>query len=307
MTDAPRQLPQDSELFLDHIAHFVPDMDAAGAALERLGYILTPFTAQQNSLKPGDAPVPAGTANRLVMLRRGYLEFLTAVVDTPLAQQLQDAVKRYVGVHLLAFAVGDAQAAWERLAATGFAPTPLVHLERAVGLPQGGSKNAKFSVVRVPPGTMPEGRIQILTHHTESIVWQERWMAHPNRIVALTDILLAVADPQEAAQRFARFLDRKAEQDSAGRWHLATDRGVLTFVTPASVPGLLPGMPERPAPFIAAYGLESADLDVSERHFREAGAAIERLDDRRLRLDLPAALGGTQIVCAPGAIMPWRD
>ncbi|KZC98315.1 VOC family protein [Oceanibaculum pacificum] len=306
MTGTYRQLPDAGELFLDHIAHFVPDMATAGAALERMGYVLTPFTHQQNSLKAGEKPVPAGTANRLVMLRRGYLEFLTDVVDTPLAQQLRAAVARYVGVHLLAFATDDAEAAWKRLDEAGFAPTPLVHLERPVGLPEGGSAEARFSVVRVAPGVMPEGRIQILTHHTESIVWQERWMAHPNRIVALTDILLAVGDPQEAAGRFGRFLGRKPAQDTAGRWQLETDRGCLTFVPPATLPGLLPGLEAPAAPVIAAYGLESADLDESERCFRAAGMTVERLDDTRLRLDLPAALGGTQIVCAEGARMPWR-
>ena len=32
--------------------------------------------------------VPAGTGNRCVMLRRGYLEFLSPTVETPMADQL---------------------------------------------------------------------------------------------------------------------------------------------------------------------------------------------------------------------------
>ena len=31
---------------------------------------------------------------------------------------------------------------------------------------------------------MPEGRIQILTHRTESTVWQKRWLTHPNGALA---------------------------------------------------------------------------------------------------------------------------
>lgn len=306
MPYADRQLPETDELFLDHIAHFVPDMDAAGAALERLGYILTPFTAQQNSLRPGEPPTPAGTANRLVMLRRGYLEFLTSVADTPLAQQLQAAVERYVGLHLLAFAVGDAGAAWQRLQDHGFAPTPLVNLTRPVALPDGGTGEARFSVVRVPPGTMPEGRIQMLTHYTENAVWQKRWLAHPNRIEELHDVLLAVADPEEAAIRFARFLDRKAEK-SGSAWHLATDRGALTFVTPADLPDALPGAGVPAVPFMAGYSLVSADLAATAHHFLKGGGAVEEIGAGVLKLTLPAPLGGTQIVCARGRRAPWRN
>ena len=65
-------------LFLDHIGHFVPSLDAAGADLERMGFALTPYSVHVNSDDPAKPPVPAGTANRLVMLEEGYLEFLAA-------------------------------------------------------------------------------------------------------------------------------------------------------------------------------------------------------------------------------------
>ncbi|HSP26610.1 MAG TPA: VOC family protein, partial [Saliniramus sp.] len=75
-----QQLPTDGEVFLDHLAHFVPDMTAAEQVLAGLGFILTPFTAQNNRTPNG--LVPAGTGNRCAMLRNGYLEFLTATSDT---------------------------------------------------------------------------------------------------------------------------------------------------------------------------------------------------------------------------------
>ena len=37
------QLPGPGAVFLDHVAHFVPDMGTATAALERCGFGLTPF------------------------------------------------------------------------------------------------------------------------------------------------------------------------------------------------------------------------------------------------------------------------
>ena len=83
----PSQLPPPGSVFLDHAAHFVPAMDMAAAALERCGFRLTPFTAQANRVD--GAVVPTGTGNRCVMLRRGYVEVLTAIPtvagDTDLA------------------------------------------------------------------------------------------------------------------------------------------------------------------------------------------------------------------------------
>src|SRR2546423_1172346 len=49
----PNQLPPPGAVFLDHIAHFVPEMDPAAAALERCGFRLAPFTAQTDRVDGG--------------------------------------------------------------------------------------------------------------------------------------------------------------------------------------------------------------------------------------------------------------
>jgi hypothetical protein len=143
---------------LDHVGLFVPDMARAARAFERIGYRLTPFSPQRHRLAPGEPLVPAGTANRLAMLAEGYIEILTPTTDTPVPRQLRQAIERYPGLHLIAFGTGDAEAAHARLAENGFAPQPVIRLERTVSTDQGDGL-ARFSVVRVPPGTMAEGRI----------------------------------------------------------------------------------------------------------------------------------------------------
>src|SRR2546423_5355104 len=96
------QLPQPGAVFLDHVAHFVPEMDAAAAALERCGFRLTPLTAQTNRVD--GQPVPAGTGNRCAMLRQGYVEILTAIAtprgNTQLARQLRERIAHQVRLHL---------------------------------------------------------------------------------------------------------------------------------------------------------------------------------------------------------------
>ena len=56
-----RQLPAGGDIFLDHIAHFVPDKDAARKALARLGFAPTPFSIQTNREPDGTTGRPAGS------------------------------------------------------------------------------------------------------------------------------------------------------------------------------------------------------------------------------------------------------
>src|SRR2546421_10547692 len=96
----PNQLPPPGTVFLDHVAHFVPEMEAAAAALERCGFRLTPFTAQTNRVD--GRPVPAGTGNRCAMLRQGYVEILTAGPnpsgDTQLGRAMRERIPAQVGL-----------------------------------------------------------------------------------------------------------------------------------------------------------------------------------------------------------------
>jgi hypothetical protein len=134
----------------------------------------------------------------------------------------------------------------------------------------------------VEVGEMPEGRIQILTHETEPMVWQPRWLAHPNGAVALTSITIAVADVEEAGQRFARFTGRAAEPAPFGRT-IALDRGRVDLVTPAFFAQMLPEIPIPSLPFAGAYGIRVKSLAALDAIL--TGADLKR---RRRERDLVA-------------------
>src|SRR5579863_4543411 len=159
------QVPATGQLVIDHVAHFAPDSNAAAQALAQLGFTATPFSPQSHRPTPDSPLTPAGTGNVCVMLRRGYLEFLTPTADTPIASQLREAIARYVGIHLVAFGTADPEADRARLAGGGFNPLPVLALERPIGTP-GGERTAAFAVARVPAGTMAEGRIQFVQQKT---------------------------------------------------------------------------------------------------------------------------------------------
>ena len=228
---APNQLPSEGEKFLDHIAHWVPDLDAASEPLESLGFVLTPWSEQHASARPGAPISPVGSANRCIMLRSGYLEILAPLAPTPIGRELQAGIDRYVGVHLLAFGSSDTKAEQARLEALGFPQRPVVALRREVETEGGGTATLRFTVGRAELGSMAEGRIQFLTHHTPEHLWQTRYLGHPNTAEDLAEVWIVVADLHEAADRYSAYLDLPADQAGPGAATIRLSRGRVSLFT----------------------------------------------------------------------------
>jgi hypothetical protein len=267
--EVDRQLPIGEEIFLDHVGHFVPDPEAASRALVRAGFSPTPKSIQFN---PDGSPT--GTGNVTAMLPRGYAEVLFKTVYTPLAQELDLAMARYAGVHLAAFSVAHAGVAHARLGEAGFPLRPLVEMQRPVDT-MAGPATAAFTLARVERGAMAEGRIQILTHHTELAVWQPRWLGHLNGAHALSSVAFAVADPSEAAARFSRFTGRPARETNYGQT-IALDRGRVDLVAADSFATMMPEVPIPCIPFGGAYGVVIKSIDAVERLLQRAGLRTRR-------------------------------
>jgi hypothetical protein len=265
--EAGRQLPLGEEIFLDHIAHFVPDVEAARRALARAGFAPTPVSIQVNPDTSGGAARPTGTGNVTAMLSQGYVEVLFKTADTPLARELDAAMARYRGIHLAAFAVADAATFHRRLAERGFRVRPLVEMRRPV---EGASASAAFTLARVEPAEMPEGRIQALTHHTERLVWQPRWLSHRNGALALLRVVIAVADVEEAAQRYARFTGRTARPCALGQT-IELDRGRVDLVSADGFRQMLPEISIPCLPFMGACEIRVASLAALRDMLHQAG------------------------------------
>ena len=301
--EVQRQLPSGDEIFLDHVAHFVRDADAARRALIHCGFAPTPVSIQVNPDPSGGAR-PTGTGNVTAMFERGYAEVLFKTADTPLSREFDAMLEQHPGLHLAAFAVADTAAAHRRLAAGGFAVRDLVRMSRPVDT-ETGPATAAFTIARVEPGVMPEGRIQILTHHTEQAVWQQRWLKHPNSAVGLIDVVIAVSDVEEAAERFARFTGRKAKRMSGGAV-LHLDRGGVYLVTHDRITERIPEVPITRLPFMVGYALRVRSLAAAEK-------AVDRADldwhtfETGITAAFPVELGGgAWFFVEDAAGLPWR-
>jgi len=299
-----RQLPLGDEVFLDHVGHFVRDAQAASRALRRAGFAPTPVSIQADKEPSTGRLVPTGLGNVTAMFARGYMEVLFKNSDTPLAGELDAALARRAGLHLAAFSVIDAAAARERLAAAGFPVRDLVRMQRPVET-ESGPGVAAFTISRVTPMTMPEGRIQILTHHTEETVWQTRWLSHPNSVCDLIDVAIAVDDVEEAAQRFARFTGRPATF-TPGCALIRLDRGGIYLVSHDRATEKLPEVPVTSLPFMIGYALGVSSLAAAEAAVARADLDWRAFDDG-IVATFPTELGeGAWFFVEKPSDLPWR-
>jgi glyoxalase-like protein len=170
-------------------------------------------------------------------------------------------MKSFVGVHLCCFGTPDPAAERARLAAHGFEPEPLVHLERNL---QDGTP-VKFNVVYAPPAKMPEGRIQYVEHLTETNLWRKEWL-NPLRLDA---VFVVAADAAETAARWGRFTGVMPRRD--GEFvELPLARGKVVIGPRAAMARLLGDAP--PPPALAGYALSSGKPGEKPRAVKLPGA-----------------------------------
>lgn len=276
------QRPPPGELFLDHVSHFVPDLGAAAALLEKLGFVVTPTSHQKTS----DGPV--GASNRCVMLEEGYIELLTPTHDTPAARRMRESIARFVGVHLACFGTPAAEAEHARLAAHGFAPQPMVDLQR-----QGEEgKQVRFKVVRPAAGRMPEGRIQFVEQLTPEAIWTEKNLAHRNAVIGLKALYVVADDVADTAARWALFTGMLPRREGA-LVRLDTARGRVFLGTGKSLSKIMGAVPAAPA--LAGYALACRHPKALAERCRALGLAVRKTAAGHA-ISLPAALGGIWLV-----------
>lgn len=278
------QKPKPGDLVLDHVAHFVPDLDQAGALLEKLGFVASPVSHHQANGKP------AGTSNRCLMFEQGYVEILAPTLDTPNAARVRAHMARHTGresagLHLVCFGTPDAESEHRRLQAHGFEPEPLVRLQRQVD----DGRTVRFNVVYVPPGKMPEGRVQYCEHVTPEVIWEARFVAHPNGVTGLGDAYVVADDPPEAAARWGRFAGLLPAPDE-DLVRVGTARGNIFFGTRRALSRFIADVP--PAPAVAAFSMKVKSADRFLQYLGKARLKA-RKTPRGYSVKLPPRLGGS--------------
>lgn len=235
---------------LDHVAVVAADLDAAEAAWRRLGFALTPRAVHADA-----AGVPTGTANATAMFRQGYVELLAVVDPARPSGTIARFLGRGPGIHILSLAMADEAAALARLRCAGF-DTALAETARD------GARFARLPLTDADP------RLQLIRHLTPELVWQERFLSHPNRAAALDAVVVLDDPPARFAARLSRAAGVALVPDPLGGYALGLQAGKVRVLPPEALGTIFPGATPPPfLPWIAGVVLRTED----------AGAALSSL------------------------------
>lgn len=293
-------------LALDHVGICAQHLRPMTEQFEALGFSLSPI-AQQSGRTTPDAPVELyATGNRCAFLKHGYIELLAILEPGRFDNGLSKFIARYEGLHILAMGMDDAEANLARMRRAGIPIPGVAHLERPVDKPEG--PRAKFS--RLPYPDAPEGRLQLITHHTPELIWQERWMDHANQAVALTELLLVSAEPAVTAARLSKLTGLVIEPRGAGGFLLRFPGGAgvagpqapaletrVAICAPEDLPVTLPGVAVPDLPFMAGFWVRTSDGNAAVRRLLTHLPLVE-LPDGALMVP-PAHAAGAALVFHP--------
>ncbi len=242
-----------SEAFeLDHVGVGAWDLAQLAATYQRLGFTLTPMARHRGK----------ATANRCIMLQRGYLE-LIAPVDRTVPDILQSQLARYAGLHIVALGIDDSQATLARLNRAGLDIPGITPLERPVDEADPHGPQARFE--RIPLPDAPEGTIQLIKHLTRDAIWQPRFTRHANAAVSLEEVALAVPNPADSAARFSRLAGLPVTPDPAGGFVLVMRRGRVRVLPPDAVGAVYPGIVPPALPAVVGMTVATSDACASLR------------------------------------------
>jgi hypothetical protein len=191
-----------------------------------------------------------------------------------------------------------------RLVNAGFAMQRIVNLRRRVTTAE-GERQMAYSVLRTEPGQMAEGRVQMLTNHTPELLWTPGSTVHDNRVDALTQLLVCIRDPVEAALRYGPFVGReiKGDQECAV---VALERGDILLVSPSRAAAMLPDLTLPELPYIAGIALRSADLAATRRALVRDAIKTPIATDELICVDPVDALGAFLLFHAGSVDAPWQ-
>ena len=258
----------DIDLELDHVGLATVDLDQAADAYQRLGFTLTPRSIHQGQTRP-DGPVePWGQGNHCAMFRDGYLEIL-GITDPDKHNGVAPLLAKYEGIHVTAYTVDDAEAAYPELSARvdGLKPPLVLERDAAFGPDGTETRRAGFRNIGSMPEIWPEARFIFIQHVTREVLWQPHLLDHPNGAVAMTEVGYCVADPGPLTDRLSRAAGIAAKENAMpGINALQLGRTRAYIMTPDGMAGWIKGVTPPHLPYVATFGVSVADLGATKAY-----------------------------------------
>lgn len=223
---------------LDHVGFIVRDLPACSQLAERLGFVLTARADHARTDEQGRS-VPAGSAQRSIMLHSGYVE-LMQITDPALGHQLASASMHRHGLHIVAFGTSDATGCHARLGASGVPVGPVLTWSRPVrevdllGM-------AQFAYFGSAWTAQDPSYLCWVEHRTPNLLRNDRLLTHGNGVRALLGI--RYAGPRAAMPAWtARLCAAGAllAHDGPDRKRLVLPNGFIDICVDAQRASMLP-------------------------------------------------------------------
>ncbi len=192
----------DADLALDHAGFAARRLDGLCRQLRDSGFAPTAPQPLLGRDAAGQA-VDLGQRSAHCVFRRTYVE---VTATSAAVNHLQPFLSRYEGLHILALRAADLDRVRARLAAAGFAPTPVQLATRYVNYGERHGE-ARFRWFMLPAVVMPEALVCVVENLSPELVYQAAVCEHPNGTSDLRAVQALVADLNEAAGRYIEARD----------------------------------------------------------------------------------------------------
>lgn len=207
----PSNMPISDPVDLDHVGFIVPELAAAHALFENLGFTLT-ARADHTRRDTQGRVVPAGSAQHSVMFSTGYIE-LMQITDPQAGHQLTDAMRERFGLHVLALGTPDAAHCHAARQRAGLEVGAVMDWSRAVTTPE-RSGLARFLYFDTPWAAGDPSYVCWVHHATPELVRSPSLLRHANGATALRG--LSYAGPRTALRGWGERLLQAGAQAQAG-------------------------------------------------------------------------------------------
>lgn len=272
-------------LDLDHVAVINRDLAAAGQIYERLGFELTRVSSHQGPVPPHGRVERWGTGNRCAMFRRGYLELLGVTDPERYKTHLEARLRRYEGLHLIAFGSGNCSRDLQQMGEHGVSVAEPITLTREV--PWGTqTRPARFSIAYLDDEDYPEADFIVIEHHSPDVLWQPSLMAHPNGSVSLESVTVCPQDTDAFMQRMTGVLGSA----TGGRFVLTG--GTLEVVAASAITARFgEAACGPPHPSVVAVCIGVSDLELTAQWLQRKSVTMFRGEDGVIRVPARESAG----------------
>jgi hypothetical protein len=241
---------------LDHVVLAGPDLAAAAARYEALGFTLTPQAWHDDRM---------GTTNRLAQFPgRTFVELLE--VDRPAGLMdhgagvfgfgawNRDYVAVREGASMIVFRTENARDDIARWRALGIDTYDPFDFERQAATPEGDTVTVGFSLGFATSPEMPELAVFACEQRAPEHFWKPAYQEHPNGARDLAGVVLVADDPARTAGFFGRLFGGAVEPVDGGA-SVACGPHRIEVLTPEATRARDPGWNGEPGEGALAAGL----------------------------------------------------